>query len=141
MDAGPKIVRGVTAASRTVTLIRRVAGPIWLRVGVTTILEVQSQHGTTPVRAQLAPVPVEGTLYLVSMYGESNWVGHLRAAGRGGLGRKGHTKAFTAIEIDGDEQERVIAKYRARLLGPLKTDFDRLPRAVDHPAFRVEPSA
>jgi hypothetical protein len=51
---------------------------------------------------------------------------------------KGRTQAFTAIEVEGNERDRVIAAYLARM-GPIKRDFDRRPGAADHPTFRVEP--
>jgi hypothetical protein len=71
--------------------------------------------------------------------GVTNWVRNLRAAGRGEPRRKGPTEAFTAIEVDGNERDRVIATFHARSPKPLKQDFDQRPGAADHPTFRVEP--
>jgi hypothetical protein len=49
--------------------------------------------------------------------------------------------SFTGIEVEGDERDRVIAAYLARLPGFIKKDFERRPGAGDHPVFKVEPSA
>jgi hypothetical protein len=75
----------------------------------------------------------------MSQYGVSDWVRNLRAAGRCELRRKGRMETFTAIEVDGDERDRVIAAFQARTPKPFKKDFDRRPGAADHPTFRVEP--
>jgi hypothetical protein len=75
----------------------------------------------------------------MSQYGVTDWVRNLRAAGRGELRRKGRTEAFTAVEVDGNERDRVIAAFYAKTPKPLRGDFNRLPGAADHPTFRMEP--
>ena len=75
----------------------------------------------------------------MSFAGVTDWVRNLRAAGRGTLRRKGRTETISAIEVDGDVRDRVIAAYFARLPAPVRRDFDRRPGAADHPVFRVEP--
>lgn len=121
-----------------VALIRGLAGPLWKRVGIAAVLEVAGRRSGTPLRVTLIPVRVEGNLYLLSFGGVTDWARNLRAAGRGALRHKGRTQAFTAIEIDGDERDRVIARYLAGS-GPIKKDFYRRPAATDHPTFRLEP--
>jgi hypothetical protein len=75
----------------------------------------------------------------MSQYGVTDWVRNLRAAGRGELRRKGRTEPFTAVEVDGNERDRVIAAFYAKTPKPLRRDFNRLPGAADHPTFRMEP--
>jgi hypothetical protein len=75
----------------------------------------------------------------MSQYGETDWVRNLRAAGRGQLRHKGHSEAFTAIEVDGEERDRVISAFRAKADRLLNKEFGRLPDVADHPTFRVEP--
>jgi deazaflavin-dependent oxidoreductase (nitroreductase family) len=120
-------------------LIRRVAGPLWLRAGFTAVLEVPGRRTGRPHHVSLFPIEVEGTTYLLSQYGVSEWVRNLRAAGRGELRRKGRMEAFTTIEVDGVERDRVIDAFFARTPKPFRRDFDRLPGAASHPTFRVEP--
>lgn len=129
----------VLSPTRSVALLRRVARPLWIRVGIAAVLEVPGRRSGTPLQVTLAPLEVDGTWYLLSIYGVTGWVRNLRAAGRGELRRKDRTEAFTAVEVDGPERDRVIAAFHARYPKQLNREFDRLPGAADHPAFRVEP--
>ena len=124
--------------TRAVALIRRVATPVWLRVGIAATLVVPGRRTGTPRDVKVIPVKLDGFTYLLSFGGVTEWARNLRAAGRGDLRHKGRTQAFTAIEVEGDERDRVIAKYLARS-GPIKSDFYRRPEAADHPSFRLEP--
>ena len=119
-------------------IIRRVSRPIWLRAGLAAVLEVPGRRSGAPVQVTLIPWEVDGTPYLLSQYGVSNWVRNLRASGRGALRHKGRTQAYVAIEVDGDERDRVIAAFRAKTPKPFRRDYDRLPGAADHPTFRME---
>lgn len=144
-SSNPQAASAPLSPTRAVALLRRIAGPIWLRMGLTAVLEVRGRRTGTPFNVTLLPVKVDGTWYLVSFGGATEWVRNLRAAARGELRRKGRAEAFTVVEVDGNERDRVIAAYLARMgpvkrnLDPVKRDFDRLPRAADHPTFRVEP--
>lgn len=84
------------------------------------------------------PVRLDGLTYLLSFGGVTSWAQNLRAAGRAQLRYKGRTREVMAIEVDGPERDRVIAKYLAGS-GPIKKDFYRRPDPADHPAFRVDP--
>jgi len=139
MDQRPQVDSAPTSPSRALALIRRVARPIWLRVGISAVLEVPGRRTGTPVHVTVIPWEVDGTRYLMSQYGVTDWVRNLRAAGRGELRHRGRTEAFTAIEVEGDERDRVIATFRARTPKPFSRDFDQRPGAADHPTFRLEP--
>lgn len=140
MDQGPHAANALSR-SRSLALIRRVAGPIWLRIGFVAVLTVPGRRTGAPIRVTLFPVEVDGTWYLLSQYGVTGWVRNLRAAGHGELRRKGRTEAFTAIEVEGDERDRVIAAFRSRTPKPFSRDFDQRPSAADHPTFRLAPTA
>jgi deazaflavin-dependent oxidoreductase (nitroreductase family) len=140
MDQRPQVVSAALSPSRSLVLIRRVAGPAWLRVGFVAILTVRGRRSGAPVQVTLFPVEVDGTWYLLSQYRVTGWVRNLRAAGRGELRRKGRTETFTAIEVDGDERDRVIAAFHAKTPKPFSRDFDQRPSAADHPTFRMEPT-
>jgi deazaflavin-dependent oxidoreductase (nitroreductase family) len=139
MDQQPQVDTASLSPTRTVALMRRVFSPLWIWVGLAGVLEVRGRRKGTPRRVTLIPVEVDGTRYLMSFSGLTNWVRDLRAAGRGELRHKGRTVAFTATEVDGNERDRAIAGYLARLPKQIKRDFDRRPGAADHPVFRVEP--
>jgi len=140
MDQPPQVVSTALAPSRSLALIRRVAGPIWLRIGFVSVLTVPGRRTGAPAQVTLFPVELDGSWYLLSQYGVTDWVRNLRAAGRGELRRKGRTETFTAIEVDGDERDRVIAAFRSRTPKPFRRDFDQRPSAADHPTFRIEPT-
>jgi deazaflavin-dependent oxidoreductase (nitroreductase family) len=125
--------------SRAMVIIRRLNRPIWMRIGLAAVLDVPGRRTGEPRPVTLIPWEVDGTVYLMSQYGESDWVRNLRAAGRGTLRWKGHSATYVAIEVDGAERERVIAAFVAKTPGPFRRDFERLPAAADHPAFRFEP--
>ena len=112
---------------------------MWLRGGLAAILEVPGRRTGTPTHITVIPWEVGGTVYLMSQYGVSNWVRNLRAAGRGELRRKGRKEAFTAVEVDGDERDRVLAVFHSKTPKPFSNDFNRRPAPGDHPTFRVEP--
>lgn len=126
--------------SRRIAFARRVAGPIWSGLGLVSVLEVPGRRTGAPTRVTLFPVEMEGTTYLLSQYGVTDWVRNLRAAGRGQLRRKGRVQPFAGIEVDGAERERVIAAFRGMTPKSFTADFDLLPNAADHPTFRIEPT-
>jgi deazaflavin-dependent oxidoreductase (nitroreductase family) len=118
---------------------RRLANPVAMRLnahGGATLTVIGRRTGEQQ-RVPVIPVEVGGSRYLVSPYGESEWVRNLRAAGKGELNRKGQTEAFDAIEVPVDERGPVIARYRevaGRVVSPC---FTKLPDARDHPVFQV----
>jgi deazaflavin-dependent oxidoreductase (nitroreductase family) len=137
MDEQSKTV-SPPAPSRAIALIRRIAGPIWSRGGITVVLTVAGRRTGAPQHVTLFPIEVEGTRYLLSQYRASDWVRNLRAARRGELRRKGRTEPISVIEVDGTERDAVIAAFYAQIPKLLSRDFDARPAAADHPAFRVE---
>jgi deazaflavin-dependent oxidoreductase (nitroreductase family) len=140
MTQRPTNANGRLQPNRAVAFGRRLFRPMLLRAGIAGVLEVPGRRTGNDVHVTLALWEVDGTLYLMSQYGVTDWVRNLRAAGGGRLRRKGHTQVFTATEVVGDERDRVIAAFRSKADGFLNRDFDRLPSAADHPTFRVEPS-
>jgi hypothetical protein len=138
MDERPEVASPALAPIRPVALGRLVFRPILLWVGVAAVLEVPGRRTGTPLRVTLVPWELDGTRYLLSLYGATG-VRNLRAAGGGKLRQKSRTETFRAIEVDGDERDRVIAAFRARADKLMSQDFERRPGATDHPTFRVEP--
>jgi len=75
----------------------------------------------------------------VSGGGETHWVRNLRAASEGEL-RRGRThEPFQAVEVYGDEHDRVVTAYREHTGWRAREFFTALPDPADHPVFRVEP--
>jgi deazaflavin-dependent oxidoreductase (nitroreductase family) len=104
-------------------------------------LTVRGRRTGRPVRTPVPTLEVGGARYLVSGGGETHWVRNLRAAGQGEL-RKGRThEPFRAVEVRGDEHDRVVAAYREHMGWRAREFFTALPDPADHPVFRIEPLA
>ena len=140
MTQRPKNASVKLPPNRAVAVGRVLLGPMLLRAGIAGVLEVPGRRTGRDVRVTLALWKVDASLYVMSQYGVTDWVRNLRAAGGGKLRHKGRTQPFTAIEVEGDERDRVIAAFRSKADRLLSRDFDRLPSAADHPTFRIEPT-
>ena len=120
-------------------LTRYLANPLAMRLsarGVAT-LTVAGRHTGKLRMVPVIPIEVAGHRYLVSPYGESDWVRNLRAAGRGELTRKGKTEIFRATEVPAHERELIIARYRQAAGRSVRPYFTKLPNPNDHPVFEV----
>ncbi|MES9507106.1 nitroreductase family deazaflavin-dependent oxidoreductase [Streptomyces sp. NPDC000609] len=111
-------------------------------------LSVRGRKSGQMQRVPVNPHTHEGTRYLVSARGHSQWVRNMRAAGGGELrvGRKVH--AFTAVEIADDGQKaRIIRTYLERWgwevneyfkgITAKSSDAELLAACPDHPVFRI----
>lgn len=139
MNQAPQAARAPITRSRSLALMRRVFGRLWLRAGLTVILVVAGRRSGRPTHVTLYPIEVDGKTYFLSQYGVSNWVRNLRAAGRGELTRKGRSQPFTAVEVGDAERDQVHAAFQAKVPKAARQDSDQLPAAADHPVFRVDP--
>jgi deazaflavin-dependent oxidoreductase (nitroreductase family) len=120
-------------------LTRKVLNPLMMRFGIggTVTLTVPGRRTGMPRKVPVIPVELAGSRYLVSPYGETEWVRNLRMAGHGELSRKGHAESFTATEVPADERDAIIGAYRKIISGLVSSYFSRLPAAKDHPVFRL----
>jgi deazaflavin-dependent oxidoreductase (nitroreductase family) len=94
---------------------------------------------------QEVPVNVlehEGTRYLISPRGETQWARNLRAAGQGELRTRKGTEAFEVTEItDEAAKPALIAAYREHWNSQTKKFWDELPNPADHPIFAITTSS
>src|ERR671931_2096365 len=121
-------------------LIRRVANPLLMRLGVVPTLAVRGRRSG---RWRLVPVNVlelDGARYLVAPRGETDWVRNLRAAGGGELRHGRRAEPFRAVEVPDEDKPPLIAAYLERWGYQVKGQFEALPDPSDHPVFRVEPA-
>ena len=120
-------------------LTRKVLNPLMMRLGLggAVTLTVPGRRTGIPRKVPVIPVEVAGSRYLVSPYGETEWVRNLRAAGRGELTRKGHAESVTAREVPVGERAAIIGAYQKIISGAVRSYFTRLPGAEDHPVFRL----
>jgi deazaflavin-dependent oxidoreductase (nitroreductase family) len=120
-------------------LTRRVANPLAMRLGGRGVatLTVTGRRTGEPRKVPVIPVDIGEHRYLVSPYGESDWVRNLRAAGRGALSRRGHAEIFDATEVPPEQREAIITRYRELAGHSVDKCFTRLPAPTDHPVFQV----
>jgi hypothetical protein len=79
---------------------------------------------------------MDGVNYLVSPFGESEWVRNPRKAGAGQLCGKAKTEAFRATELPVAQRppiNRRLPQRRPPRRGPV---LHSLPDPADHPVFR-----
>ena len=119
--------------------LRGVVGPLMKRVGRLPVLTVTGRTSGQPRSVPIGePLILDGKTYLLSGRGCTHWILNLRAAGRGTLRMNGKTRAFSAVEVTGEERARVIAGYRARYGKSVDSYFFQLPDAEQHPTFRLD---
>ncbi len=119
-------------------VMSHLVNPITIWLGGPTLV-VRGRRSGRPIRAAVPLFELDGSRYLVSGGGETQWVRNLRAAGEGELRRGRHGEAFRAVELAGGDRDRVVIAYRERMGRRARQFFAALPDPGDHPVFRIEP--
>ena len=91
-------------------------------------------------RIPVLTVTLDGTRYLVSTRGESQWVRNLRANPDVTLATRAGAAALRAVEIPVDQREPVLAAYRDKAGRAVAGYFRDLPEPADHPVFALTPA-
>lgn len=118
----------------------RIINPLAMRFGFggSRALTVPGRRTGRPQRVPVIPIDHGGARYLVSPYGESDWVRNLRASGQGSLSGRGGGDHLRATEIPVAERGPVITAYCAVTGRGVRAAFETLPDPADHPVFRME---
>ncbi|HZW43647.1 MAG TPA: nitroreductase/quinone reductase family protein [Dermatophilaceae bacterium] len=103
-------------------------------------LEVARRNAVDPQRVPVIPLQHNGSLFIVSTRGESDWVKNVRAAGIVRLGQKGQLVTYAATEVPADERSDIITAYRKKAGREVNGYWKKLPKDTDHPTFRLTPS-
>jgi deazaflavin-dependent oxidoreductase (nitroreductase family) len=119
-------------------LVSRIVNPVLMRFGITPTLAVQGRTSGEWRTVPVSGLELAGQRYLVAPRGDTQWVRNLRATGRGELRRRGRIEPFRATEIADAEKPRIIEAYLARWGYQVRPYFRALPKAADHPVFRIE---
>lgn len=110
-------------------------------------LSVRGRKSDRMQRVPVNPHTYDGTQYLVSARGNSQWVRNMRVAGGGELrvGRK--VREFTVAELPDAEKLPVLRTYLERWGWEVKqyfpgvtagsSDAELLAAGADHPVFRI----
>jgi deazaflavin-dependent oxidoreductase (nitroreductase family) len=119
---------------------RRIVNPIVAKVnpgGVVTLTVAGRRSGRFQ-RIPVIPVAVGDTQYLVSPYGDSQWVRNLRASGVAELSRRGRaTVVARAVEVPVADRAPIITAYRGAASRAVDSFFTRMPDPRDHPVFQL----
>jgi deazaflavin-dependent oxidoreductase (nitroreductase family) len=102
-------------------------------------LEVARRNAADPQRVPVVPVEHDGSLFIVSARGESDWVKNVRASGIVRLGQKGNFATYAATEVPGDERSGIITAYRKKAGRDVNGYWRKLPADADHPTFTLTP--
>ena len=128
-----------------------VAGFTRLGIGVagSRVLEVRGRKSGEWRQTPVNPLTIDGSTYLVSPRGNTQWVKNLRVSGEGRLRVGRRTEPFTAVEVPEAERPALLRAYLERWkwevgaffegVGPDSSDEELLLIAPDHPVFRIGP--
>ena len=103
-------------------------------------LEVVRRNAVDPQRVPVIPLQHNGSLFIVSTRGESDWVKNIRAAGVVRLGQKGSPVTYAATEVPADERSDIITAYRKKAGREVNGYWKKLPEDTDHPTFKLTPN-
>jgi deazaflavin-dependent oxidoreductase (nitroreductase family) len=136
-----ELTRSRRLSNRYVSLrAKRGKGPAWE-------LSTTGRKSGAKRRVMVTPVTVDETEYLVAPYGSVSWVLNLRSLDRATLSHGSAISRVKAVEVDGDEAGKALAKYyheNAKHVAdyfelaenPTIVDFTRV--IEHHPVFRIE---
>ena len=85
----------------------------------------------------VTPIEVDGVKYLVSAYGETEWVKNVRANPDIELGGRGYRASETPV----DARKPILDAYQAKVGKYVDEQFRQLPDPADHPVFSLTLSA
>ena len=102
-------------------------------------LTLTARSSGRPQEIPVITVDVDGTRYLVSTRGESQWVRNVRANPTVTLATKMGTARFTATEVPVPQRDPVLTAYRAMAGKTVDGYFAKLPDPADHPVFSLTP--
>jgi hypothetical protein len=100
-------------------------------------LEVAQRNAVDPQRVPVIPLEYEGSLFVVSTRGESDWVKNVRAAGVVRLGQKGNFTTYAATQVPADERAAILTAYRKKAGREVNGYWRRLPGDPAHPTFKL----
>ena len=103
-------------------------------------LEVSRRNAVDPQRVPVVPVEYDGSLFVVSARGESDWVKNVRTAGIVRVGQKGKFETYAATEVPADERSGIVTAYRKKTGREVNTYWKKLPLDSEHPTFKLTPS-
>ena len=102
-------------------------------------LEVARRNAVDPQRVPVIPLEHDGSLFVVSARGESDWVKNVRAAGIVRVGQKGNFETYATTEVPAEGRADIVRAYRKKAGREVNGYWKRLPHDSDHPTFKLTP--
>src|ERR1700682_5925491 len=103
-------------------------------------LTVTKRGSKQPQQIPVLTVDVDGTKYLVSTRGESQWVKNVRADPNVNLATKAGTTKYVANEMPLQKRQPILDAYKVRAGKVVEGYFEKLPDPADHPVFSLTPA-
>jgi hypothetical protein len=100
-------------------------------------LIVTKRISKQPQKIPVTPIKVDGVEYLVSAYGETEWVKNVRVNPHIKLGGAD----YLATETPVDARKPILDAYQAKVGKYVDHQFRQLPDAADHPVFSLIPKS
>ncbi len=120
-----------------------------LPMGPMYLLTVRGRKSGQPRTTPLAILELDGTRYIIAVYGVSDWVHNLRAAGTATLTRGRRKEAITVTELPPKEAAAILKATSGGGPGFLRNYFETTPassleeferEAIRHPVFKIHPA-
>jgi deazaflavin-dependent oxidoreductase (nitroreductase family) len=117
-----------------------------VKIGRMSLLTVRGRKSGQPRTTPILIAEYQGHRFLVSTYGESNWVRNLRAAGEGTLTRGHRSERIGVIELGAKESAPVLKYFVLTVPRVVLPSFDVTPASplitfeqevARHPVFCV----
>jgi hypothetical protein len=96
-------------------------------------LIVTKRVSKQPQKIPVTPIEIDGRKYLVSAYGETQWVKNVRANPDIKLGGTD----YRATETPVDARKPILDAYQAKVGKYVDDQFRQLPDPTDHPVFSL----
>src|ERR1700694_5337139 len=103
-------------------------------------LTVTKRGSKQPQQIPVLTVDVDGTKYLGSTRGESQWVKNVRADPTVTLATKAGTTKYVANEMPVQKRQPILDAYKVRAGKVVEGYFEKLPDPADHPVFSLTPA-
>lgn len=117
-----------------------------VKVGSMSLLTVRGRKSGQPRTTPVWLAEYDGQRFLVSTYGQTNWVRNLRAAGEATLTRGRHSERISVVEVGAKEAAPVLHYFVSTIPVVVRPSFNVSPASpltlfeqevARHPVFRV----
>jgi len=121
-----------------------------LKPGNMALLTVRGRKSGLPRTTPVSLGEYDGQRWLISVFGEVDWVRNLRAAGEASLKRGRHPEHIFVKELSAQEAAPILKRSLAKAPGFLLRNFDAKPESplkdferevLHHPVFLVQSAA